>query len=145
MKRLLLTAVALLTLGSFGLAEEWLTHYTQALAQAKAQQKAVLIDFTGSDWCGWCMKLDREVFQKEEFKDYASRKLVLLKADFPRRKALPPAEQAQNEKLAAQYQIQGYPTIIVLTPNGAKAGELGYQPGGPRPFINAVERLTGAK
>ena len=145
MKRLLLTAVAFLTLGSFGLAEGWLTNYTEALAQAKAQKKAVLIDFTGSDWCGWCMKLDREVFQKDAFKQYASRNLILFKADFPRNRKLLAAVHAQNEKLAAEYKIKGYPTIIVLKPDGTQAGKLGYMPGGPQPFIKELEKLTGSR
>jgi protein disulfide-isomerase len=142
MKRFFLSLAALLTLGSLASADEWLTDYAKALAQAKAQNKPVLIDFTGSDWCGWCIKLDKEVFSLEDFKSYAAQKLVLLKVDFPRRKALPAEESAQNQKLASQFKIQGYPTIIVLKPDGSKAGELGYMPGGPKAFISALEKVA---
>ena len=142
MKRLLLSLAAILTLGSIASADEWLTDYAKALDQAKAQNKAVLIDFTGSDWCGWCMKLDREVFSLEDFKNYAAQKLVLLKIDFPRRKALPATETAQNEKLASKFNVEGFPTIIVLKPDGTKAGELSYLPGGPKAFISALEKVT---
>jgi len=142
MKRLFLTLAAILTLGSLASADEWLTDYAKALNQAKTQNKAILIDFTGSDWCGWCIKLDKEVFKLQEFKSYAAEKLVLLKVDFPRGKALPAMETAQNEKLASQFRVQGFPTVIVLNPDGAKAGELGYLPGGPRAFIAALEKVT---
>ena len=139
MKRFLLTA-ALLGITSLAFAGEWLTDYKAALGKAKAENKQLLMDFTGSDWCGWCMKLDREVFTQPEFKDYADKKLILLKVDFPRRKELPAAEKAQNDKLAQQYSIQGYPTIVVLNPNGAKAGELGYVEGGPKAFLAELEK-----
>lgn len=142
MKRLFLTLAAVVALGSLANAEEWLTDYAQALSLAKTQNKPVLIDFTGSDWCGWCMKLDREVFKTSEFKSYAAQNLILLKADFPRSKPLPSAEKEQNERLASKYHIQGYPTIVLLKPDGAKAGELGYEPGGPHPFIESVKKVT---
>ena len=143
MKRTLLSALAVFTLVSVASAQEWLTDYPKALSQAKTQQKPVLIDFTGSDWCGWCIKLDREVFSTGDFKSYAAQNLVLLKVDFPKRKPLPAQEQAQNRKLADQYGVQGFPTVVILRPDGSKAGELGYEPGGPRAFISSVERVTG--
>jgi len=145
MKRFILTLASLLVLGTFAPAAEWLTDYTQALQQAREQKKPVLIDFTGSDWCTWCMRLDQEVFATAEFKSYAAANLVLLKVDFPKRNPLPPAQNARNEKLAAQFGVRGFPTVVVLQPTGSKAGELGYQPGGPSRFISSVEKLTGAK
>jgi protein disulfide-isomerase len=145
MKRILLTAAAILTLGSFASADEWFTDYAKALLQAKAQNKPVLIDFTGSDWCGWCMKLDKEVFSMDDFKAYAAQKLVLLKIDFPRRKELPAPEKAQNEKLASQFSVRGFPTVIVLKSDGSKAGELGYTPGGPKAFISQLEKVIPRK
>ncbi|MDD5350855.1 MAG: thioredoxin family protein [Chthoniobacteraceae bacterium] len=145
MKRFFLTLAVLLSVGAFVSAQEWLSDYPQALAQAKAQKKAVVIDFTGSDWCTWCMKLDREVFATAEFKNYAAQNLVLLRADFPKRHALPAAQEAHNEKLAARYHVNAFPTVIVLRSDGSKAGELGYQPGGPRPFLRSVEKLTGTR
>ncbi len=65
----------------------WLSDYKKAQQEAKANNKLVLLDFTGSDWCGWCMKLNKEVFSQPQFKDYASKALVLLEVDFPRQKA----------------------------------------------------------
>jgi len=142
MKRLILTVAAILTLGSFASAAEWLTNYAQALSQAKAQNKMVLMDFTGSDWCSWCIRLDREVFSLRDFKNYAAEKLILLKIDFPQGKALPAAEAAQNEKLRDHFRVEGFPTVIVLKPNGTKVGELNYVEGGPKAFISAVEKIT---
>jgi protein disulfide-isomerase len=119
----------------------WLTSLADAQQQAKARQKLLLLDFTGSDWCGWCIKLDREIFSKPEFKEYANKNLVLLEVDFPQRKQLPPELVAQNERLAVQYRIQGFPTILVLDSEGKPVGALGYTPGGPQAFIAELERL----
>ncbi len=139
-KTMFLFCAALAVTTALASAQEWMTNYDDALKKAKSENKPILIDFTGSDWCGWCMKLDKEVFSLAEFQDYAAKKLVLLKADFPRHKELPAAEKAQNEKLASQFHIEGYPTIVVLDSNGKKEGELGYMPGGPKAFIAELEK-----
>jgi protein disulfide-isomerase len=119
----------------------WLTSYEQAQQEAKANHKLVLMDFTGSDWCGWCIMLEKEVFSKPKFQEYASKNLVLLELDFPRRKEISAEILAQNERLARQYQIQGFPTIVVLNSNGKQVGELGYIRGGPEAFIAELEKL----
>jgi len=119
----------------------WLTNFAQAQEEAKTRQKLLLMDFTGSDWCGWCIMLDKEVFSKPEFQEYASKNLVLLELDFPRRKQLPAEMQAQNERLAMQYRIQGFPTVVVLDGNGKPVGALGYMRGGPQAFIAELEKL----
>jgi protein disulfide-isomerase len=119
----------------------WLTSLEQAQAQAKAEHKLVLLDFTGSDWCGWCKLLDKEVFSQPEFKEYATRNLVLVEVDFPRLKDIGNATRAQNEQLAVKYQIQGFPTIIVLNEEGKKVAEFGYMQGGPEAFITQLEKL----
>lgn len=119
----------------------WLTNYKQAQDEAKTNKKLLLLDFTGSDWCGWCMKLEKEVFSQPEFKEYAAKNLVLLELDFPRGKRLSATEQSQNEALAQQHGVQGFPTIVVLNSEGKKVGELGYTPGGPSAFIAQLEKL----
>ncbi len=119
----------------------WLTSYDQAQKEAQANKKLLLMDFTGSDWCGWCIMLDKEVFSKAEFKEYANKNLVLLELDFPRAKKMPPEVTAQNEKLAMKYGIQGFPTVVVFDSTGKPLGALGYQPGGPQAFIAELERL----
>ncbi|MGI8819686.1 MAG: thioredoxin family protein [Chthoniobacterales bacterium] len=119
----------------------WLTDYKQALEEAKAGNKRLLIDFTGSDWCGWCIRLDREVFSKPEFAAYAEKHLVLLEADFPRAKQIPAAVKAQNSELAQRFEVEGFPTIVVLDGTGKQIGALGYMPGGPEAFIAELDRL----
>jgi len=120
-------------------AGEWTTDYSAALAQAKAENRRVFLFFTGSDWCGWCKRLDAEVLSTSEFQTYAKKKLILVKLDFPRRVAQPAQVKQQNLKLQQQYQIEGYPTIVVLDSRGKKVGQLGYQPGGPTPFIDQLK------
>src|ERR1041385_8627133 len=96
----------------------WLTDASKAQAQAKAEKKLVMLDFTGSDWCGWCIKLHNEVFSKPEFADYAKKNLVLVQVDFPRRKKLSQEQQKANMALQEKYKIEGYPTLIVLDGEG---------------------------
>jgi protein disulfide-isomerase len=141
----LLTACAVLAVGSSVAlaAAGWDDDYAKAVAQAKTEKKMVLLDFTGSDWCGWCMKLDKEVFSKPEFKDYAKQNLVLVEVDFPQAKRQTKKLKEQNEKLQQEHGVQGYPTIIVLNSEGKKVGKLGYQEGGPKAFIAKLDELKG--
>jgi protein disulfide-isomerase len=119
----------------------WGTSYEQGQQEAKASKKLVLLDFTGSDWCGWCIMLDREVFSQPQFKEYASKNLVLVEVDFPKKKRVSAATREQNERLLMRYQVQGFPTIIVLNSEGKMVAELGYMQGGPDAFIAVLERL----
>lgn len=119
----------------------WLTSYEQAQKEAQTNHKLLLMDFTGSDWCGWCIMLDKEIFSKPEFKEYASKNLVLLELDFPRAKKMPAEVSAQNERLLMKYGIQGFPTVVVFNSDGKPLGALGYQAGGPQPFIAQLEKL----
>ena len=138
----LLIAIALTLISITASAESnWITDYKKAQEDAKAGKKLILLEFTGSDWCGWCMKLDKEVFSTPEFQNYASRNLILVKLDFPRRRPQTEALKKQNEQLAQKYGIQGFPTIIVLNGQGEKVGELGYMNGGPSPFLAKLETL----
>jgi thioredoxin-related protein len=119
----------------------WGTSYEQGQQEAKASNKLVLLDFTGSDWCGWCIMLDREVFSQPQFKEYASKNLVLVEVDFPKRKHVSAATREQNERLLMRYQVQGFPTIVVLNSEGKMVAELGYMQGGPGAFIAVLEKL----
>jgi protein disulfide-isomerase len=119
----------------------WLTNYDQAQKEAQSKRKLLLMDFTGSDWCGWCIMLDNEVFSKPEFQEYATKNLVLLELDFPQRKKMPPETAAQNERLALKYGIQGFPTVVVFDSDGKPLGALGYEQGGPQVFIAHLEKL----
>lgn len=135
--------LSMLSIGTLQAAEaNWLTDYDQALKQAASENKPLVINFTGSDWCGWCIKLDKEVFSQSEFVDYANSNLVLLKLDFPRNKQLPDDEKTQNARLAKEYQVRGYPTILVLDSQAKKIGKLGYQKGGASNWIASLEKIT---
>lgn len=121
---------------SFG--QKWTTDVYAALKQAQAQDKAILLNFTGSDWCGWCIKLKREVFDTPEFQSFASSNLVLVEIDFPRKKAQPAELRAANKKLAANYKITGYPTVLLLDKFGRIRKQTGYEKGGPQNYINSL-------
>ena len=141
---MILAAVLLCGCGQKAVAADssgiWKTDYDAALKQAAAENKYVLVDFSGSDWCGWCMKLDREVFSQKEFIDYAKANLICVLLDFPRGKELPKAQKDANQALLDRYQVQGFPTVLILNPQGKLVKQTGYQPGGS---VNYVEFIKG--
>ena len=123
----------------------WFTSYDQAKADALKRNVPILVDFSGSDWCGWCIKLDKEVFSKTEFKDFADKNLVLLLVDFPRRKALSPALTKQNEKLSEDFGVRGFPTVLILDGQGKELARTGYRPGGAVEYVKHLQGLMGKK
>jgi thioredoxin-related protein len=142
MKRIAIVLFAGWALLRSGAAElEWLSNLPQAQTKAKAEKKMVLLDFTGSDWCIWCIRLNQEIFSKPEFAEFAKKNLVLVEVDFPRKKQLSQQQQKANQALADKYEIRGYPTLIILNSNGEKVGTLGYMPGGPEPLIEQLVKL----
>ena len=130
-----------LTLASAPDESNWLSDFKKAQAEAKAGHKLLLVNFTGSDWCIWCKKLQAEVFAQPEFQQYAKENLVLVTVDFPRRKPLPEEVQKQNEQLAQRYDVGGFPTIVVLNDRGQQIAELGYMEGGASAFVNELKKL----
>jgi protein disulfide-isomerase len=143
-RSLLAAAGALCLLNSAARAElTWHTDYDVAVKQAKDEGKLVFIDFTGSDWCGWCMKLKAEVFDKPEFAAFANANLVLLEVDFPKGKPQTDQQRANNAALATKYGISGYPTIFVVNTEGKPVARGGYVPGGPDAFIAALKKTPG--
>jgi thioredoxin-related protein len=124
----------------------WQTDYEQALATAKTGNKCVLLAFTGSDWCGPCIQMNKTVFSKTAFLDFAEKNLILVEVDYPRRKQLPEKVTKQNERLLHQYDIEnsGFPTVILLNPDGQILGKLeGYGGEVPADIITWVEKLCG--
>lgn len=139
MLKKLLSLVALTSLVVSVHAEKpWETDLSAALKTAKTENKLVLVDFTGSDWCPWCIKLHSEVFEKPEFTTYTKSKFVLVEIDFPRKSTQSDEVKKANKALAAKYNIEGYPTVLVLDDTGKELKRLGYQPGGPKPFIEQL-------
>ena len=120
----------------------WLSDYKKAQQEAKVSNKFLLLDFTGSDWCGWCKRLEKEILSQSQFENYAHENLVLLEVDFPRAKPQSPELRKQNQELAQQYQIEGFPTIVVLNGDGQKLWQYdGYFPDGLAAFIAQLEKL----
>ncbi len=120
----------------------WLMDFEEARAEAEARNVPILINFTGSDWCAPCIRLDNKVFSKEEFQNYSASNLVLFKADFPRNKPQSDTVKQQNRKLAEKYGIIGFPTILILSAEGDELGRTGYRAGGPEIYIEHLEKLT---
>jgi protein disulfide-isomerase len=118
----------------------WMTSLPDAKAKAEKEQKLLLLDFTGSDWCGWCKKLDAETFSKSEFIDYAKKKLVLVEVDFPNQKPQTDELKAANKALGAKYEITGYPTLVLMKPDGTVVWkQVGYLEGGPSALIAKLD------
>jgi len=121
---------------------QWLTNVPQALAQAKKENKMVLLDFTGSDWCGWCIKFKKEALDTPEFSDYAAKNIVLVELDFPHKVPQSADLKKANKALAAQYKVEGYPTFVVLGKDGKELGRQGgYEPGGAKAFIAKLDNF----
>jgi thioredoxin-related protein len=130
---------------SFVRAEDslWQTDFEAAKTKAKTEKKLLLVDFTGSDWCIWCKRLKGEVFDLEAFKKEAPKQFVLVELDFPNDKSKITKEiEAQNAKLAKEYKIQGYPTILMLDVEGKMIAQTGYQPGGADKYLEHLGDLT---
>ncbi len=119
----------------------WFQSFEQAAVAAQATGRPILMDFTGSDWCGWCIRLDQEVFSSAEFKAWAQNRVVLLKVDLPRQTPQPPALRQHNENLRAKYQIDSYPTVLFVDALGNKIGEAVYEPGGPQVWTQKADQL----
>jgi protein disulfide-isomerase len=122
-------------------ATNWETDFEKASTTAKASDKYMLLDFSGSDWCGWCIRLEKEVFSQDAFKDFAEENLVCVLVDFPRAKEQTKELKQQNLDLARKYKIKGYPTIIVLSPDGKPVGKTGYLQGGPWEYSRHLKKI----
>ena len=144
MKKILIALLAATVFWQTHAAEAiWLTDLPKAQAQAKAENKIVLLDFTGSDWCGWCIKFKKDVLDTPEFAKYAKANLVLVELDFPNKKAQSDELKKTNKELQKKYEVRGFPTFLMLGADGKELGrQVGYLQGGPAKFI---EKLDGFK
>ena len=131
---------------SFAGGEGWSHDFEAAKKQAASEKKDLLLDFTGSDWCGWCIKLNDEVFKKEPFKAGVKDSFVLVELDYPNDKSkLSEETQKQNKELGEKYAIQGYPTILLCDAGGKPFAATGYQPDGPEKYVEHLNTLRGNK
>ncbi len=125
--------------------EGWQTDFEAAKKLAAEGKKDLLLDFTGSDWCGWCIKLNKEVFDLEPFKTGTKDKFVLVELDFPQKKELEAKLKEQNEKLQEQFKIQGFPTILLCDATGKPYAKTGYQPGGAEKYVAHLDELRAVR
>ena len=124
----------------------WQTNFEAAKEQAKKEDKVVLVDFTGSDWCGYCIRLKKAVWDKPEFAKFAEKSLVLVELDFPHNKKLPADLKKQNDKLQDNYHIEGFPTIVLLDGDGKELGRMeGYEGDNVDSYIKRLEKIIATK
>lgn len=146
-KMLSLSAIFIVLFISSGCSQQnedlkWTENLETALQTAKAENKTVLINFTGSDWCQWCKRLNSEVFSQDEFAEYAKENLVLVRLDFPRTIKLSPETVYYNNKLAQQFGVQGFPTIILMDKNGNVLTYTGYREGGAANYVQHIKSFV---
>ena len=121
--------------------EGWMTDYKKALQQAHEEKKDLLLDFTGSDWCTFCKRIHNDIFMQPSFINFAKKNLILVEVDFPQDKKQSDDLKKQNADLQNQYGVEGFPTLILLDPNGKIIKKsVGYMQGSPEGFIKWVEK-----
>lgn len=155
MRKLFFLIVAVLFVVNIGIAQSnitWHTDFNKAVKIAETERKPLMLFFTGSDWCGWCKKIQKEVFQEKAFETWAKKNVILVEVDFPRKTVLPENIKAQNASLQSQLSVQGYPTIFfvkTLKQNNktvlSSLGSMFYQPGGPAAFVKSAEEILKKK
>lgn len=118
---------------------DWETNLETALQKAQKENKTVLVNFTGSDWCIWCQRLSNEVFSQSEFEKFAKENLILVKIDFPKNIEQSMETKMYNNQLAQRFGVEGFPTIFLLNKNGDVILQTGYQPGGPVNYVNHLK------
>jgi protein disulfide-isomerase len=143
MKKLIVTLLAGFTVLLAQAAEsDWMTDLPKALTKAKAENKQVLLDFTGSDWCPPCKALHKNVLSNQTFLDYAKSNLVLVVVDFPRSKEQSAELKTANRALSKKYSIEGYPTVIVLDSTGKQLKkDVGYSGQSASAFVTDLKKL----
>ncbi|MDD5598109.1 MAG: thioredoxin family protein [Victivallaceae bacterium] len=140
MKKLAIVIFALcLGLAVFASDKEWMTDLDAAIKSAAQTGKPILVDFSGSDWCKWCIKFEKEVLSKKIFKDFAQKNLILVLIDFPNRKKQSPAQKQKNEALAEKYKVEGFPTLLLLDSKGKEIVRTNYFKGGPQAYIDFLK------
>ena len=155
MKKILLIAFLTLTSMSMQAQEEltWHTDMSKATDISIKENKPMFLFFTGSDWCGWCIRLQKEVFKTPEFIKWAKENVVLVELDFPRKNEQTDAVKMQNAQLQQQLQVRGYPTVwFVSATKTAEAkvnlnalGSTGYVAGGPKVWIEGANQIIKKK
>ena len=131
----------------------WNIQMQPAIDQSLSTGKPLFLFFTGSDWCGWCKRLQKEVFQTDSFKAWAEANVILVELDFPRATVQSPEIRQQNQQLQGMFKVQGYPTVHFVKPakqadgtvNLNPIGQAGYMAGGPDVWIAEANRILGGQ
>jgi len=154
MKKLISILLLFLTINVFAQEGEldWHTDVNKAIELSIESEKPLFMFFTGSDWCGWCIRLQKEVFFKPDFVKWAKENLILVELDFPRRKKLDESLKQQNDNLRQMFAVRGYPTGRFVVPeiedkkvNFKRLGSQGYVAGGPTNWINGANKILSKK
>jgi len=154
MKKLLTVLLVVLSLNGFAQQKEltWHTDVNKAINLSLKSEKPLFFFFTGSDWCGWCKRLVAEVFEKEEFKNWARKNIILVELDFPKKIAISEKVRKQNDELRQMFGVRGYPTGWFITPepvdsqiNFKKLGSQGYVRGGANAWISGAKEILKNK
>ncbi|RVT73102.1 thioredoxin family protein [Flavobacterium sufflavum] len=131
---------------------KWHTDVKEAMAIGSKEHKPLLLFFTGSDWCGWCIRLQKEVLTTPEFRKWAKEKVILVELDYPRAVPQTPAIKQQNYELQNAFGVQGYPTVWFATaqikdgkPAFGGLGKTGYVPGGPVAWLEVANGILNQK
>lgn len=120
----------------------WITSYEDAVNQSKASSKPIILFFTGSDWCGWCHKLEGEALDTADFAQAAGDKFIFVKLDFPMNSQLPANVTAQNKQLQKKYDVRGFPSIVILDSQERQIGATGYRPGGGKQYAQHLFKIV---
>ncbi len=157
MKKIMLLAAVLFILAGCGKKEDgakerpekiripeisWISNIEQAVETAGKENRSVLVNFTGSDWCSWCFRLRDEVFTMPAFAEYSSSALVLVEIDFPKKKVLPDDVKRYNEGVLRKYGVRGFPTVILLNGKGEEIARTGYVQGGAAVYVEHLKNLV---
>lgn len=119
----------------------WITDFQEGVNQARSTSKPLLVLFTGSDWCSWCIKLENEILNRPEFAEIAKNKFIFVKLDFPLNTKLPHDIAEKNKKLQVTYNVTGFPTIVLLDPSQRVIGTVGYRAGGPKAYAQYLLKV----
>ena len=152
MKKLLFILLFFIAISLNAQELSWETDMTKAVERAEKEHKVIMLFFTGSDWCGWCIRLQNEVFKQADFKSWAQEKVILVELDFPRNTPQSEAIKNQNVTLSQMFEVKGYPTVWFVKPSKAgekinleKIGSTGYVAGGPGAWLLGANQILGVK
>ncbi|MBQ8498574.1 disulfide reductase DsbH [Chlamydia sp.] len=118
----------------------WLP-YQEALHKASKEGKFVALFFTGSDWCIWCMRMQEQILRTDAFSTFANQHLYMVEIDFPHNNEQTPEQKALNQQLKTQYQVEGFPTLVLLDPQGKEISKLGFEHGGGENYVHRLKKI----